>query len=158
MERTMLKPHIWSNHGSKVNYIYHTLYFNGPKPARLGQIPNLRNIRPTSLLGCLRWNWKPREKNFLNQNPEVLLRSSYSFWPWLSNSGSGWDLASTQPWKKCEKLFLYFSQRNFQFLTVGILTRPSNSAQYQLVIYFFQIHSWIFLHKCSILNRGTNTG
>ena len=32
-------------------------------------------------LGIRRWNWKLRGKHFLNPNPELLLLSSYSFWP-----------------------------------------------------------------------------
>ena len=32
-------------------------------------------------LGSRRWNWKFREKHFWNPNPELLLHSSYSFWP-----------------------------------------------------------------------------
>ena len=55
------------------------------------------------IIGSRRWNWKFREKYFWNPNPELLLHSSYSFWPWISTSGSCWDLASTLPWKKCEK-------------------------------------------------------
>ena len=54
-------------------------------------------------LGSRRWNWKFREKHFWNPNPELLLHSSYSFWPRLSTSGSGWESASTLPWKKCVK-------------------------------------------------------
>ena len=65
-------------------------------------------------LGSRRWNWKFRKKHFRNPNPELLLHSSYSFWPWLSTSGSRWDLASTLSWKKCEKYKKCFS-RNFQF-------------------------------------------
>ena len=61
-------------------------------------------------IGSRRWNWEFRESFFLNPNPDFLFHSSYSFWLWLSTSGSGWDLACSLPWKKCEKsLFLYFS-------------------------------------------------
>ena len=60
-------------------------------------------------------------KLLLNPNPELLLHSSYSFWPWLSISGSGWDLASLLPWKKCEKYKKSFPGI-FNF-TVGILIR-----------------------------------
>ena len=60
-------------------------------------------------LGSRRWNWKLRDKAWENQDPELLLHSSYSFWPWLSTSGSGRDWASTQPWKKCEKRVFNFS-------------------------------------------------
>ena len=56
-------------------------------------------------LGSRRWNWKFREKACDKQNPELLLHSSYSFWPKLFTSGSGWDLASPLPWKNCEKSF-----------------------------------------------------
>ena len=59
-----------------------------------------------ALLGSRRWNWKCREKHFWNPKPELLLHSSYSFWPKLSTSGSCWNLASTLPWKNCEKHFL----------------------------------------------------
>ena len=50
-------------------------------------------------------------KLFLKSNPELLLHSSYSFWRWLSTSGSGWELASTPPWKNCEKHFIFFRPR-----------------------------------------------
>ena len=33
------------------------------------------------LLGSRRWNWKFRENFFLKSIPELLLHSSYSFWP-----------------------------------------------------------------------------
>ena len=33
------------------------------------------------MIGSRRWNWKFREKHFWNPNPELLLHSSYSFWP-----------------------------------------------------------------------------
>ena len=33
------------------------------------------------VLGSRRWNCKFREKHFWNPNPELLLHSSYSFWP-----------------------------------------------------------------------------
>ena len=58
-------------------------------------------------VGSRRWNWKYREKHFWNPNPELLLHSSYSFWPRLSTSGSGWESASTLPWKKCVKYIIY---------------------------------------------------
>ena len=32
-------------------------------------------------LGSRRWNWKFQEKYFWNPNPELLLHSSYIFWP-----------------------------------------------------------------------------
>ena len=64
-------------------------------------------LRPR-ILGSRRRNWKIREKHFLNPNPEILLYSSYSFWPELSTSGSDWDLASRLPWKNCEKYKKYF--------------------------------------------------
>ena len=31
-------------------------------------------------IGSRRWNWKFREKHFLNPKPELLLHSRYSFW------------------------------------------------------------------------------
>ena len=70
-------------------------FFNSPR-----KFPKFVMVR----VGSRRLNWKFRE----NQDTELLLHSSYSFWPKLSTSGSGWDLASTLPWKKCGKLFLYF--------------------------------------------------
>ena len=89
---------------------------------KMGTVLNLENISDQKfqskiifpiiklfkvILGSRRWNWKFREKHFWNPNSELLLHSSYSFWPWLSTSGS-WDLASPLPWKNCEKHFLYF--------------------------------------------------
>ena len=50
-----------------------------------------------------RWNWKFRKKHFWIPNPEVLLHLSYSFWSYLSTSGSCWDFASSLPWKTCKK-------------------------------------------------------
>ena len=41
-------------------------------------------------------------KLFLKSDPELLLHSSYSFWPKLSTSGSGWYLAIPLPRKKVE--------------------------------------------------------
>ena len=35
-------------------------------------------------VGSRRWNWKFRERHFWNPNPELLLHSSYSFWPLTS--------------------------------------------------------------------------
>ena len=32
-------------------------------------------------IGSRRWNWKFQEKHFKDPNPELLLHSSYSFWP-----------------------------------------------------------------------------
>ena len=55
-------------------------------------------------IGSRRWNWKFREK----QDTEILLHSSLSFWPLLSTSGSGWDLASPQPWKNVKNVFSIF--------------------------------------------------
>ena len=66
-----------------------------------------------------RWNWKFRKRHFWNPNPEFLLHSSYSFWPWLSSNSSGWDLASSLPWKNCEKHLLYFSQ----FFHISVLAK-----------------------------------
>ena len=51
---------------------------------------------------------KIRGKLFLNLNPELLLHSSYSFWPKLSTNVSGWDLASPQPWKNVKNVFSIF--------------------------------------------------
>ena len=65
----------------------------GPKLVRAA---NLRKKRKCAKymtyikqLGSRRWNWKFREKHFWNPNPELLLHSSYSFWLYLSTSGSG---------------------------------------------------------------------
>ena len=82
-------------------------------------------------LGSRRWNWKFREKHFWIPNPEFLLHSSYSFWLWLSTSDSGWDLASTLPWKNVKNSVTEVLDSDFKnaFLgifnfTVGILTFP----------------------------------
>ena len=48
-------------------------------------------------------------KAFLKSESQISV-TSYSFWPYLPTTGSGWDLASTLPWKNCKKHFLYFSQ------------------------------------------------
>ena len=71
-------------------------------------------------LGSRRWNWKFREK----QDTEHLLHSSYSIWPWLSTSGSGWDLASPQPRKNVKNVFSIFHifTRNFNFTVVILMT------------------------------------
>ena len=71
------------------------------------------------VLGSRWWNWKFREKHFWNPNPELLLHSSYGFWPYLSTSSNDWDLASTLPWKNCENRKDAFPGI-FNF-TVGIL-------------------------------------
>ena len=64
-------------------------------------------------LGIRRWNWKLRGKHFLNPNPELLLLSSYSFWPWPSTSGSDWELASTLPSKIVKNIKSVDSFRGF---------------------------------------------
>ena len=51
-------------------------------------------------LGSWRWNWKFREKYFWNPDDELLLHSSYSFWPYQ------WQrlgLSKSASMKKCEK-------------------------------------------------------
>ena len=69
-----------------------------------------------SFVGSRQWNWKFRKMHFWNPNPEHLLHSSYSFWPWLSTSSSGWDLVNTLPWKNCEKLL------SLEFKNMGLKT------------------------------------
>ena len=77
---------------------------SGMSLRELTRVPRLEQNQNLELgLGSRRWNWKFREKAWEKQDTEILLHSSYSFWPWLSTSGSGWNLASTQQWKKFEK-------------------------------------------------------
>ena len=68
-------------HNTTINSNY--LQFKKPKLAYLEMTKLTWKLtqNKTSLLGSRRWNWKFREKHFLNLNPELLLHSSYSFWP-----------------------------------------------------------------------------
>ena len=44
-------------------------------------LPPFLLVRIISGLGSRPWNWKFQEKHFKDPNPELLLHSSYSFWP-----------------------------------------------------------------------------
>ena len=54
-------------------------------PRRLRKITWLfsyfERCHPTKI-GSWRWNWQFRENFFFKSDPELLLHSSYSFWPW----------------------------------------------------------------------------
>ena len=66
--------------------------------------------RKPSGIGSRRWNWKFRERYFLNPKPELLLHSSYIFWPYhllyflilfivadlLSPNSCHWEIAKVE--------------------------------------------------------------